>query len=78
MVEGYKLFRRNRQGRRGGGAALYVKKWMDCRELSLKKTVMIRLRVCGLKLGTRPISGGHLIKGAVKVLRDLEHISFEG
>lgn len=38
MVEGYKLFRRNRQGRRGGGAALYVKKWMDCRELSLKKS----------------------------------------
>ncbi|PKU44302.1 rna-directed dna polymerase from mobile element jockey-like [Limosa lapponica baueri] len=35
-VDGYKLFRRDRQGRRGGGVALYVKKWIECKEMSLK------------------------------------------
>ena len=34
----YKLFRRNWQGRRGRGIALYVKKWIDCEELSLKNS----------------------------------------
>ncbi|GAB0179537.1 T-cell activation Rho GTPase-activating protein-like [Grus japonensis] len=31
-VDGYKLFRRDRQGRRGGGVALYVKECFDCLE----------------------------------------------
>ena len=35
-IDGYRLFRRDRRGRRGGGVALYVKKWIDCEELSLK------------------------------------------
>ncbi|PKU29035.1 mitochondrial fission process protein 1 [Limosa lapponica baueri] len=35
-IEGYKLFRRNRQGRRGGGVALYVKEWIESEEISLK------------------------------------------
>lgn len=37
-VEGYKLFRRNRQGRRDRGVALYVVKWIDCRELPLRNS----------------------------------------
>ncbi|GAB0183530.1 hypothetical protein GRJ2_000818300 [Grus japonensis] len=33
-VVGYKLFRRDRQGRRGSGVALYVKECFDCLELN--------------------------------------------
>ncbi|GAB0208053.1 hypothetical protein GRJ2_003271000 [Grus japonensis] len=32
-MDGYKLFRRDRHGRRGGGAALYVRECFDCIEL---------------------------------------------
>ncbi|KAK4827222.1 hypothetical protein QYF61_015250 [Mycteria americana] len=31
-MDGYKLFRRDRQGRRGGGVALYVRECFDCLE----------------------------------------------
>ncbi|GAB0209002.1 hypothetical protein GRJ2_003365900 [Grus japonensis] len=34
VIYGYKLFRRDRQGRRGGGVALYVKECFDCLELN--------------------------------------------
>ncbi|XP_035169883.1 uncharacterized protein LOC118159406, partial [Oxyura jamaicensis] len=37
-VDGYKLFRRDRRGRRGGGVALYVRKWIDCEELCLRNS----------------------------------------
>ncbi|XP_068520926.1 uncharacterized protein [Anas acuta] len=37
-MEGYKLYRRDRQGRKGGGVALYVKKWIDCEELPLRNS----------------------------------------
>ncbi|PKU47468.1 rna-directed dna polymerase from mobile element jockey-like [Limosa lapponica baueri] len=33
-MDGYKLFRRDRQGRRGGGVALYVREDYDCVELT--------------------------------------------
>ncbi|GAB0208671.1 hypothetical protein GRJ2_003332800 [Grus japonensis] len=33
-MDGYKLFRRDRQERRGGGVALYVKECFDCLELN--------------------------------------------
>ncbi|GAB0208489.1 hypothetical protein GRJ2_003314600 [Grus japonensis] len=33
VMDGYKLFRRDRQGRRGGGVALYVREYFDCLEL---------------------------------------------
>lgn len=36
-TEGYKLFRRDRQGRRGRGVALCVRKGIDCKELPLRK-----------------------------------------
>ncbi|PKU42865.1 rna-directed dna polymerase from mobile element jockey-like [Limosa lapponica baueri] len=32
-MDGYKLFRRDRQGRRGRGVALYIRECFDCREL---------------------------------------------
>lgn len=35
-IEGYKLFGRGKQGRRGEGVAVYVKKWIDGKELPLK------------------------------------------
>jgi len=37
-IDGYRLFRRDRQGRRGGGIALYIKKSIQCEELSLKNS----------------------------------------
>ena len=33
-MDGYKLFRKDRQGRRGGGVALYVRECFDCLELN--------------------------------------------
>lgn len=36
-INGYRLFRRDREGRgREGGIAPYIKKGMECEELSLK------------------------------------------
>ena len=38
-IDGYGLFRRLfRWGRRGGDVALYVKKWIECEELSLRNS----------------------------------------
>jgi len=38
MIDSYKPFRRDRQGRRGGDVALYAKNGIDCTEPSLKNT----------------------------------------
>jgi len=37
-IYGYRLFRRDRQGKSGGGIALYIKKSMQWEELSLKNS----------------------------------------
>ncbi|GAB0208942.1 mitochondrial enolase superfamily member 1 [Grus japonensis] len=37
-IDGYRLFRRDRRGRRGRGVALFVKKWIDGEEVSLKNS----------------------------------------
>ena len=34
-MEGYRLFRKDGQGRRGGGVALYVSDQLECMELRL-------------------------------------------
>ena len=34
-MEGYRLFRKDRLGRRGGGVALYVREQLKCTELCL-------------------------------------------
>ena len=44
-MDGYKLFRRDRQGRRGGGVALYVRECFD--RLELNDGWMIGLSVYG-------------------------------
>ena len=36
-IDSSKLFRRDRQGRRGGGIACYIKKRVEYKELSLKR-----------------------------------------
>ena len=35
-MEGYRLFRKDRKGRRGGGVALYVSNQLECVELCLR------------------------------------------
>ncbi|KAJ7424125.1 nipped-b-like protein [Pitangus sulphuratus] len=37
-IDGYRLFRRDRGGKRGGEVALYIKRWIECEELSLKNS----------------------------------------
>ena len=37
-INSYKVFRRNRRGRRGGGVAIYIRKGIECEELSLKNS----------------------------------------
>jgi len=38
VINGYRLFRRERQEKRGGGVSLYIKKSIQCEELSLKNS----------------------------------------
>ena len=60
-TEDYRLFRRDRQGRRGGSVALYVRKWIDCEELYMRKrhnqveSLWVRIRDRSSK--------GHLVVG---------------
>jgi len=42
-MDGYKLLRRDRQGRKGGSVALYIKECFDVEELGIG---MIKLSVC--------------------------------
>jgi len=37
-INGYELFRRDRKGRRGAGITLYIKKWTEYEELSMKNS----------------------------------------
>ena len=54
-INGYRLFRRDRQRRRGRVVALYIKKWIDSEELSLKnsheqvESLWVRIRDRGNK-----------------------------
>ena len=43
-IDGYRLLKRDRQGRRGGGVAMYVKHGLDCVELQV---AMAKLRASG-------------------------------
>ncbi|GAB0203436.1 hypothetical protein GRJ2_002809200 [Grus japonensis] len=75
-INGYRLFRRDRRGRRGRGVALYVKKWIDCEELSLKnshkqvESLWVRIRDQGNKgnlvvgVNYRPLNQGEPIDKA--------------
>jgi len=61
LIEDYRLFRRDRQGRRGGRVALYVRKWIDCEELCLRnshdqvKSLWVKIKDWSSK--------GHLVVG---------------
>ena len=52
VMDGYKLFRRDRQGRKGGGVALYIKDCFDVEELGVGNDkveclwVRIRRKAC--------------------------------
>ena len=54
-IDGNQLFRKDRQGRRGRGVALYIKKGIECEELSLKnsheqvESLWVRIRDRGNK-----------------------------
>ncbi|GAB0179484.1 hypothetical protein GRJ2_000413700 [Grus japonensis] len=67
-INGYKLFRRDRQGRRDRGCFLYVKKWIDYTELSLKnsdeqdESLWVKIRVQANK--------GNLVAGVYYRLPD--------
>jgi len=37
-IDGYRLLRKDRRGRRGRGIALYIKKCIECEDLSLKNS----------------------------------------
>ena len=50
-IDGYKLFRRDRQGRRGGGVALYVR---DCYDYFNTSVVKTGWSVLVLESGGRP------------------------
>jgi len=55
VVDDYRLFRRDRRGRKGRDIALSVKKWIECEELSLKysheqvESLWVRIRDGGSK-----------------------------
>ena len=44
-MEGYRLFRRDRQDRQGGGAALYIRERFDCTALTVSDDVVESLWV---------------------------------
>ena len=61
LIEDYRLFRRDSQGRRGGRGGLYVRKGIDCEELCLRnshnqvKSLCVKIKDWSSK--------GHLVTG---------------
>ncbi|KAJ7428370.1 mitochondrial fission process protein 1 [Pitangus sulphuratus] len=70
-IDGYRLFRRDRGGRRVIGIALYIKKWIECEKLSLSlknsheqvESLWVRIRDGGNK--------GNIVVGVYYRLPDL-------
>jgi len=58
-MDGYKLFRRDRRGKRGGGVALYVRDCCDCIELDdcddKVECLWVKMKVC--QQGRHPAGG---------------------
>jgi len=54
VMDGYRLFKKDRPTRRGGGVALYVKEQLECIEPCLGAN-RNKLRACGLELRDRLI-----------------------
>lgn len=86
MIKGYKLFRRDRQGKRGGGVTLYIKRWIECEELPLKNSHK-QVESLWVKIRDRT-NKGHLMVGVyyrppdqgepvdVAILLQLEEVSY--
>jgi len=60
-INGCRLFRSDRQGRRGRGVALYVKKWIEREELSLKNNHE-QVEILWVRIGDRG-KNGNLVVG---------------
>ena len=61
LIEDYRLFRGDRQDRRGGGFALHVRRWIDCEELCLRNS---HKQVESLWVKIKDLSSkGHLVVG---------------
>lgn len=48
MIDGYEFSRRDRQGKRGVGVTLYIKKWIDCEEQPLRNSheqIVVKIRI---------------------------------
>ena len=52
VIDGYKLFRKDRQGGKGGGVTFYIKDCFDVEELGVATAKVKHLRV---RTGRRPI-----------------------
>ena len=61
LIEDYRLFRRDRQGRRGGGVALYVRMFVTWKNVGLAKSRARTLcfRRANLRLLKELLSGIH-------------------
>ncbi|XP_010288683.1 PREDICTED: UV excision repair protein RAD23 homolog B-like, partial [Phaethon lepturus] len=68
-ADGYRLFRRDRQGRRGKGVALYVKKWIESEELRI---AMSRLKAYGLSSHISRVAGPQDVDWRSKVPPSVE------
>jgi len=70
-ISGYRLFRRDRWGKTGEGVAFYIKKSIQCEELSLKnsheqiESLFIRIRDRGKGTWSWASTTGCLIKGSL-------------
>ena len=61
LIEDNRLFRRDRQGRRGGRVVLCVRKWIDCEELCLRNS-HDQVKSLWVKIKDQS-SKGHLVAG---------------
>ena len=52
VIDGYKLFRRDRQGRKGGGVALYIKDCFDVEELGVGND---KVECLWVRMGGKPV-----------------------
>ena len=67
-IEDYKLFRRDRQGRRSRGVALYIREWKDCKGMPLRNSHG-QAESLWVKVNDQN-NKGHLVVGAYYRLSD--------
>ena len=72
LIEDHRLFRRDRQGRRSGGVALSVRKWIDCKELCLRNSYD-QVKSLWVKIKDQSIKG-HPVVGVCHSPPDQEEV----